>query len=402
MVPSSHNTARRRLWILIASGLALLGMGCVMRFIATDRIAQWRAERLPAEALAKATREANAPFPFVFEWAKRLEASARFAEAERVYSRAMEIGPTHVEAWLGFGRTAFAARDWGRSSAALGKTVEQWPDNAEARFTFAAVLASTFRVRKAIEQMKVGVKLNPDKGEAFQTLGDLEMRAEDYAAAVEAYAHAKALMPKAKRLQSRYGAALVNAGKYVQAQAELEAALKDDPSDINARFDMGRALARTGKEEDRPRAMQELNRVVEFSQNKSRAYMEAARIWLREGDRGNAIQGLEHAFDLNPYNPEILKLLAQAYADEGRQAEAQKVRKALDQAQTLLDERNRILSRLEADEEVVVNLIRLGRVDRSAHNLVEAQSAFEAASFLDPGNTDAARELKTAAQKFRP
>jgi cytochrome c-type biogenesis protein CcmH/NrfG len=401
MVQSTPKAGGRRIGILLALGLILIGIGFAWRFIATDTVAQWRAKKLSDDALAKSAGEANAPFPYLFEWAKRLEASGRFEQAEHVYSRAMEMAPTNIETWLGFSRTAFAAGDWKKSSEVLAKMVEEWPDNADAHFTYASVLASTFRVRKAIEQLRSGLKLNPAKGEAYLTLGDLEMRADNPDAAVEAYAHAKALLPKTKHLLSRYGSALVRAGKYEQAKVELEAALKDDPSDINARFDMGRALANTGKEPDRIRALQELNRVVAFGENTSRAYLEAARIWLKEGDRGNGIQALEHAFDRNPNNIEMLTLLAQSYEAEGRQTEARKIRKALAEAQAFAEEHKKVLALLDADEEVVTNLIRLGRLDLRSQNLIEAQTALEAARYLDPGNAEAVRELKNIKESMR-
>jgi cytochrome c-type biogenesis protein CcmH/NrfG len=400
VVQSVQNRDRRRVQRIFLAGLILLVIAGTLRLFGTDTLTRWKASRLSDDALATVAKGTNAPYPYVFEWARRLEAGGRLPEAQRVYVRAMELAPTNVEPWVGVGRTAFAVGDWGKSAAVLGKTVEQWPDNAQAHFAYAAVLASTFRVRKAIEQMQSGIKLNPAKGEAYVTLGELETREGNAAAAADAYAQARKLVPNTKRLQSFYGGALVNAGRYLEAQPVLEAALKEDPSDINARFDMGKALANDGKEADRSRAMQELNRVVEFSQNKSRAYLEAARVWLREGDRGNGIQALEHAYDLNPNNVDVLTLMVQAYNAEGRHMEAQKVQRTLDQAQAIADEHKGVLARLDADEDVVPNLIRLGRIDVKMGNFLEAQTAFVAAAALDPGNADAARELKSVAAKL--
>ena len=230
-------------------------------------------------------------------------------------------------------------------------------------------------------------------------MGDLEMREGDAPAAVDAYAQALKLMPQAKHLHSHYGAALVTAGRYAPGLAELETALKDDPSDVNARFDLGKALANNGKEADRSRAMKELNRVVQFSENKSRAYMEAGRLWLREGEHNNAIPFLESANELSPYNVDVLTLLTKACIDDNRQAEAQRMRKALDDAQQLSAEHTKILSDLESGTDLVGNLLLLGRLDRSMQNLLEAQSAFEAAAYLEPDNLQAKRELKSLAAK---
>jgi tetratricopeptide (TPR) repeat protein len=400
MTAAQKNTVSpRRLAALVACGLVLLAIGVAWRIFATGQITQWQATKLSDDALARAAADPRAPAPYVMEWAKRLEAAGRSREAERVYSRAAETAPANAEAWVGFGRTAFVAGDWGRADTLLAKTVQQFPESANAHFTYASVLASTFRVRKAIEQLRLGLKIEPARGEAYETLGDLEMREGDAAAAADAYATAVKLLPKARGLRSRYGSALVGAGRYGPGQKELEAALAEDPSDVNARFSHGKALANSGKDTDRAQALLELNRVVAFSTNKSRAYVEAARIWLADGDRGNAIQALEHAFDLNPYNYEMLEMLSAAYKAEGRPGDASRVLKALDHSHALTDERLAVLSKIEADADLVNNLLLLARVDLKGSNVIEARTAIEAAIRLDPTNADAQRALKQIAAK---
>jgi cytochrome c-type biogenesis protein CcmH/NrfG len=366
-----------------------------------DRYTSWRAAKMSDDVLAVAAGQSDAPYEYVAAWGQRLDAHARYAEAERVYVRAMELRPTDPDTWSGYGRSAFAAGDWAKAEAELRKTLDQWPDKSDARFVLAALLASTFRLHSAIDQMQAGLRLDPGNGQAWMSLGELEMRVGDATAAVNAYSKAQALEPNAQKLHSYYGAALLTAGKYSQAQAELEIALKEDPSSSNARFDMGKALAYGGKPQDRPRAMQELNRVVKFSANKSRAYMEAGRIWLRDGERGNAIQDFEQAYQLNQTNIDMLTLLMKAYTDDGRRADAARISGVLARAQKLTDERGAILSALDAGKDVVSGLIHLGRVDRDLDNNVEAGIAFEAARRLDPENQEVARELMVKPPKAR-
>ncbi len=208
-------------------------------------------------------------------------------------------------------------------------------------------------------------------------------------------------MPKDEKVHSYYGSALLVSGKYDQAQAELDTALTEDPSDINARFDMGKALAYSGKPDDRPRAMQELNRVLKFSVNKSRAYTEAGRIWLKEKERGNAIQDLEQAYQLNQTNVDMLQLLEQAYSEDGQREAAARIGVVLARAQKFADARTSILAGLDTGKDVVGGLIQLGRVDREMDNRTEATSAFEAAVRLDPSNAEAAAELKAKPPKAK-
>ncbi len=142
------------------------------------------------DQLAAAVAKSSATYPYVSTWAHRLEAKGRFAEAERVYERAMVLRPTAADAWCGYGRSAFGAGDWGKAEAELRKTVDQWGDDPDARFAYAALLTSTFRLHSAIDQMQAALKSNPDNGQAWLTLGELDMRVGDAPAAVDAYSKA--------------------------------------------------------------------------------------------------------------------------------------------------------------------------------------------------------------------
>jgi cytochrome c-type biogenesis protein CcmH/NrfG len=401
MGPPNPRVMRSRTTIYLVIGFVLVVIGFVARITLTGAYASWRAARMPDDALEASAAKPDASYPYVVAWAHRLEARSKFEDGERAYERAMVLRPTAVDAWCGYGRSAFGAGDWGKAEAELRKTVDQWGDNPDARFAYAALLTSTFRLHPAIDQTQAGLRRDPQNGQAWLTLGELDMRVGDAPAAVDAYSKANKLIPNAPKVHSYYGSALLSAGKFEQAKVELETALKVDPSDINARFDMGKALAYGGKKEDRPRAMQELNRVVKFSVNKSRAYMEAGRIWLRDNERGNAIQDLEQAYQLNKTNTDMLNLLMQAYSDDGQRVEAAKVGVVLARAQKLADERTAILAGLDSGKDVVSSLIKLGRVDRDLDNPIEARSAFEAAAHLDPDNADAASELNAIPPKVK-
>ncbi|HLJ55475.1 MAG TPA: tetratricopeptide repeat protein [Chthonomonadaceae bacterium] len=392
---------RRRLALLLAVGLVVVAAGAVWRVVATGAVSQWQAARMSDAALELAAGQPHAPAAVLMERGKRLESNGRFVDAERCYASAVQVAPERADAWIGFGRTAVAARDWARANETLAKAVEQWPDKADAHFTYASILAGTLRTKRAIEQLKLGIARDPARGAALETLGDLQMSAGDAAGAAESYERARKLMPNEKGLRSRLGAALVTAGQAAKARPELEAALKDDPADNTARFFMGKALAQSKDDQDRARAFRELNRVIGFSTNKNGVYVEAARLWLAEGDRPNAVQSLEHAYDLNPYNVDTLTLLTQAYTEDGRPLEAARYQKELETAKALADERTKVKAKIEADADPAPDLVALGQVDLRAHNTAEARAAFDAAALLEPGNRAALEALKAMEKEAR-
>ncbi len=389
-----RSAPRRRLVTLILAGFLIIAVVLVVRILTTNSFDRWRAAHLTDQDVAKAAAAPDTSYPFVIEWAKRQEANARFPEAERIYARAMELAPTRMEAWTGFVRAAIAASDWRKAEQTARKAVELWPENAEPKFLLASILGRTFRIEQAARLLQDGLKSDSSKGEAWRTLGDLRMRLKTPVDAIEAYRKAVSLTPRAIHLRARLGEALGDAGRYDNAVTELTTALREDPNDMNARFNLGKALVLRARSEDRAEALLELNRVAHFSASKARAYYYAAHVWFREADYGNAAQALEHAYDENPFNADVLAMLVQVYERSGRKDNADKIRMALKRAQSAAADRKEILDRIGREESLVANLIRLGMTDTTAGNPVEAQSAFAAALLMDPGNREAADGIK--------
>jgi tetratricopeptide (TPR) repeat protein len=386
----------RRLWWILAAGAAAGCVGLAVRLVATSSLARWQAGRLSDSALARAAAARDAAYPTVFEHARRLERDARFAEAAREYRRSADLDPVAVEAWLGWGRAAYAGGDWRQADPILRKTAEQWPRNAEGHFLYAALLASTLRPRAAAEQLRAGLKQQPAQSQAWRRLGDLELSLGNAAAAVEAYQRARDCDPKPADLRAVLGAALARAGRMDEARVELEIALRADPSDLETRFHLGETLEATRRPEDHARAIQEFNRVVGFSSGapKSRAYLHTARIWLKDGNRADAIQALEHAVDLDPYNLEALKELVELLRGENRAAEARRFEGRLARLRALRAEREEIRAQVESGRDLPADLVRLGLAEQGLGELPAARAAYEAALRLDPRRADAQRALQ--------
>jgi tetratricopeptide (TPR) repeat protein len=395
------NSRRKRVRVFLLTGLLLVCAGVILRLFSTGAVSRWQAARQSDETLAQSAARPDASYAVVAEWARRLEATSRFEEAERVYSRVMELGPTRVDAWNGFVRAALAAADWSRAEPVNRKAIELWPDNAEARFLLSSICARTFRLNEAIAQLQAGLRVDASNGEAWRTLGDLQMQLKNPREAADAYRKAMRLVPGAKHLRARHGEALGDAGNYDEAVRELNGALTEDPNDMNARFELGKVLVLRAKSADRAQALLELNRVAHFSTSKARAYYFAAQVWFREADYGNAAQALEHAYDENPYNADVLALLEEVYEKNGRRGDAEKIRKALATAQTLAAARATIIGEIQRGGPLVPSLVQLGKTDMNANNPIEAGTAFAAALLMDRGCAEASaglRQLRTGAK----
>jgi len=138
------------------------------------------------------------------------------------------------------------------------------------------------------------------------------------------------------------------------------------------------------------RAMRELNRSANFSSKKARAYVEAAKIWLHQGNRGDAIQALERAVDKGNPNPDTLRLLVDAYRKEGRIVDADRASAEMARLDAIVAKRKEILDKIQSGEDLVPNLVRLGNASAELRDGLESLAAFEAALRLDPKNKGAA------------
>src|SRR5579864_3897801 len=142
-----------RLWKLLGGGLGLVLAALAVQVVATGALAGWRAAQMSDASLSTAAARPAATFPTVMEWARRLERQGQLAEASRSYARATHLSPAEPEAWVAWGRTAYAAGDWKDADAVLAATVKQWPHDADARFAFGALLTSTLRFRRSRDEL---------------------------------------------------------------------------------------------------------------------------------------------------------------------------------------------------------------------------------------------------------
>ncbi|MGC8667061.1 MAG: tetratricopeptide repeat protein [Chthonomonadales bacterium] len=386
--------SRKRMRRIIVASIAVILAGIALRLAMTGAIQRWQASRMPNAALRQAAARPHAPFAVVYELARRLERSGDFPPAAKAYQRAAAINPVASEAWTGWARCEFARGNWAVSERVLRKTIELWPHKTEAHFILAAILDETFRREAAKDELMAGLAINPSRREAWLALGRLEMLLGHPDAAVRAFSRAQSMDPRSSALHGPFGAALLAAGRVAEARKELEAALRADPSDLEARLQLARALLTTRQGPDRVRGMQELTRVAEFAANKAPAYIEAARVWLSEGNRGDAGQALEHAVDANPYSVEALTMLRDFYQQSGRNAEARAIGQRLAPLAKWSAEREIVLRAIEKGEDVPGNLLRLGDLDISLGNPSEGRKAFVAALSMDPGNQRAIARLK--------
>lgn len=375
---------RLRRVVALAGGLVLVAL--VVRVALTGELQRWRTSRLSAEDLATRAARADASYDVLMEWATRLMGTLHFEGAQRVFQRAADVRPTSGEAWAGWAKAAFAAGAWDQAQEILDRAVDLFPNRADLLFTRASLLSATGRPGRARRDLERGVKLDPRSADAWRALGDLQFEAKEYVAASLCYRKSMNLSNRSIPVRRNLGACLVEMGLPSEARLLLEDVLKEDPSDLEARYQLGSALAAIGTREFRSRALAELNRVSTFAPGNARPWLRVARLWVSESNLPDASQALEHAVDADPTSEEAVRLLLEVYEKLGRRTEAMRQKLRIQELEAAERTRARILRDLEDSRDVPRDLERLARFQLLRNRPEQAVSTLRAAHRLAPGD----------------
>ena len=140
-------------------------------------------------------------------------------------------------------------------------------------------------------------------------------------------AHAVAVNPRSARAHNELGAALLQAGKSVDAVRHFRDATQLSPDDPYLQFNLGKALAAAGSGSDAVRAFQ---RALALNPDFADAHDELGVLLFAAGRLNEAIAHLRKAVDLAPGSAVAHSDLGGALAQAGRRDEAlQHIRRAL-------------------------------------------------------------------------
>ncbi len=144
----------------------------------------------------------------------------KFQEAERLYSKILQIYPAHPEANHYLGVTLYILGKLKEAEIRFKKSIELKPDYTEAYYNLGITLQKLNKLVEAEESYKKALALKPDYVEAHNNLGNALKDLGRLNEAEESY-------KKALALKSDYKAALLNRGQVLFEKSEFELALKD-------------------------------------------------------------------------------------------------------------------------------------------------------------------------------
>lgn len=239
------------------------------------------------------------------------------------------------------GQRAFQAGDLATAEQAFRAHLAAYPASAEALSNLAAVLSRREQYPEAISLYTRALKANPKLIPIHFNLAVTQLKAGDPSAAASNLRVFLASYPQEHRARILLGAALVEAGEFTQAIAELE---KVPPGDRAVQYSLAVAHARAGDENRAtellsqlppaaaalteglieyrrgrfPEAQQKFEAVLQIEPNNAPALAALGRLALRENRDPEAIGYLEKALTLAPQDAESTYQLGVLYDRTGR------------------------------------------------------------------------------------
>ena len=262
--------------------------------------------------------EAIAAFPsnedLLVRYGRALVRQHRSLDGAARLEAARELGATG-EAFALLLASAYAEAGRGaEAESVLEAAARTYPASADVRAELGRLRLATGRAEEALPELTEASRLNPrsaetqlDLGRAYETLGKLDE-------AETAYRAAARLAPKLPRTHYALGRLLLRRGKRAEAEAELEIhqaayerGLKrvSETDALTGELALGWARLKDG---DAPGALQ----IFEALPESPDSLIGKGEALGRMGRHREAVRALEHARSLDPGDPRVASLLADA------------------------------------------------------------------------------------------
>ncbi len=263
---------------------------------------------------------------------------------------------------------------------------------------------------RAQEAFRRVLDKHPSSSVALENLGVLAMRGGDAAGAESWFRRARSASPGSARTRALLADAILAQGRTEEGERELRDALRIDPACPGALVALGVLAARSG---DLATARERFSRAVEADPRHVGARLNRARTSLAAGDVQDALRDLRAAREADPADLESLQLLGETLVQAGRAAEAVTAYSDAVRARpaqpglhfglgNLLVGEGRLA---EAEREYLAEVAiaphagaynNLGSI-YAASDPARARDAYRRALAADPGNADAAANLRLLA-----
>jgi tetratricopeptide (TPR) repeat protein len=243
------------------------------------------------------------------------------------YRQAVELRPGYAEAHYNLGRLLAQKGQLDEAVAHYEKVLEINPADTEARNNLGVTLSASGRLDEAIAQYQKALAIRPDYADASCNLASALLSKGNLGDAIAYYSACTAQSPNQFEAQYNLANALSRMGRTDEAIAHYQKVLELRPENADARANLGSALLAKGRVRDAITQYRDALRVAPDSlaaqSNLAWLLATAADPSLRNGSEAVLLaEQAESESSRSENHAIVLRILAAAYAEAGRFAEA--------------------------------------------------------------------------------
>jgi tetratricopeptide (TPR) repeat protein len=246
-----------------------------------------------------------------------------YARAADNFERASYWNPSLKGIDGNWGRTAFAAQQYGQAVVPLERAVQAHPEDVELRTMLGISQYETHSYAKAVKTLRpMEASLRPVPPRAFAYAQSM-VKTGDFQNGLEWLRALVQSDPGNVKFHQALGEGYASSGNYPKAEEELRTAITLDPADTETKYELALSLIALGRKAEAEALLVGL--AAGGSQN-AEIYFRLGQLQLERGDAKTAVGNLEIAAKMTPENKEIHRALEQAYRNNGQPAEADRER----------------------------------------------------------------------------
>jgi TonB family protein len=178
------------------------------------------------------------------------------------YKRALQLADSSASLHLSYaGYLLLQQHQYPEAEAQARRSLEIWPNNAEAYVVLAAALATAGRDADAVPEAREALRIDPEHKSALAILGLSLARSGQYTEAIPALRNALLRAPEVPVIHKHLGGCLVHTRDFDGAIKELTTFLEKNPNDAEAHYLLGVAFREKGNVSDAGTQFREANRI---------------------------------------------------------------------------------------------------------------------------------------------
>ena len=246
---------------------------------------------------------------FTLDYGAFLERRKRHDDAVALYDAALRAAPADT------GLQRARARANSRGAPPPAPTVRQGA--AEGLIACAATFAGERQTQFALAYLRLALRLDPERDEAWVLVGDLLNQGDDHQAAIEAYGRVQPGSPHYASAQSKIAWAWNELGDKTKALEVARAATVAAPNDRDAAVALADLLRASSRWDESVAVLDPILAREATTPDWRLLYLRA--VALEQGGRwAEAERDLQAALKVNPDEPELLNFLGYSWIDRNQ------------------------------------------------------------------------------------